>query len=55
LIGYDDYLTRLLSIYRDAGYRGGLVFEMVAEGTDLLAPAEEARVIVDKTLKRIMG
>jgi hypothetical protein len=55
LIGYDDDLTRLLTIYRDAGYRGGLVFEMVAEGTDLLTPAAEACAIVDKTLKRIMS
>jgi len=52
LIGYEDDLKRLLKIYIDAGYKGGLMFESINK-RDLLKPLKKAREIVEKTIKEL--
>jgi len=54
LIGYGDDLTELLTIYRDAGYRGPLQFESIADG-DLLEPIVKAKKIIDAAISRLLS
>ena len=42
LLGWGDDINRLIKIFKQAGYKGAIMFESIADG-DLLAPMAQAR------------
>jgi sugar phosphate isomerase/epimerase len=54
LPGFDADLDRVISIYRQAGYDGMIVFESMGKG-DLLAPLARARQTVEDAIRRCAG